>query len=148
MDVSARGIFCQFEKTFFDVRITNPKSPSQQGKSLEDIYIKHEKEKMTSYNDRVLQVEKATFVPLIYTTTGGMGPQCTKLHKQLAQLIAEKRHERYADVMNHLRTRLRFSLLRSILISIRGSRGKRIFSHDLSDVAFNLIPQELSYESF
>ena len=148
LDVSARGIFCKFENTFFDVRITNPNSPSQQDKSLKDIYIKHEKEKMTSYNDRVIQVEKATFVPLIYTTTGGMGPQCTKFHKQLALLIADKRHERYSDVMNHMRTRLRFSLLRSILIAIRGSRGKRIFDQDLSNVAFNMIPHEITYESY
>ena len=96
----------------------------------------------------MLQVEKATFVPLIYTTTGDMGPQCTKFHKQLAQLIADKRHERYSDVMNHLRTRLRFSLLRSILIAIRGSRSKGIFTKDLSNVAFNLIPHETTYESY
>ncbi len=74
LDVSARGIFCSFENTFFDVRITNPNSPSQQDKNLADIYKKHEKEKMTAYNDRILQVEKATFVPLVYITTGGMAP--------------------------------------------------------------------------
>ena len=85
-------------------------------------------------------------MPLIYTTTGGMGPQCTKFHKQLALLIADKRHERYSDVMNHMRTRLRFSLLRSILIAIRGS--KRIFDQDLSNVALNMIPHEIKYESY
>ena len=103
---------------------------------------------MTAYNDRVLQVEKASFVPLIYTTTGGMGPQCTAFHKQLAQLIADKRHEKYSDVVNHMRTRLRFALLRSILIAVRGSRGKRMYAQDLSNVAYNLIPYEMTYESY
>ncbi len=148
LDVSARGIFCSFENTFFDVRITNPNSTSQQDKTLPDIYKKHKKEKMTAYNDRILQAEKASFVPLVYTTTGGMGPQCTAFHKQLAQLIADKRHEKYSDVMNHMRTRLRFALLRSILIAVRGSRGKKHYDRDLSEVAFNLIPHEISYESY
>ena len=29
---------------------------------------------MRSYGDRILQVEKGSFVPLVYAGTGGMGP--------------------------------------------------------------------------
>ena len=56
---------------------------------------------MRAYNDRILLVEKASFVPLIYTTTGGMGPRCEQTHKLIAELIAEQRNEKYADVMSH-----------------------------------------------
>ena len=115
LDVSARGIFRRHELTFFDVRVTNPNCSTNQNLSLRRIYESHEKQKMTAYNDRVLQVEKASFVPLVYTTTGGMSPQCKQTHERIAHLIAEKRNESYADVATHLRTRLRFSLLRSTL---------------------------------
>ena len=106
---------------------------------------------MKAYGDRVLQVEKGSFVPLVYTTTGGMGPLCERTHKRIAQLIAEKRNERYSDVMNHLRARLRFSLLKSILVAIRGARGKRtgkFVEQNLENVSFNLIPYCRTYEGY
>ena len=53
-----------------------------------------------------------------------MGPQCARTHKRIAELVAEKKNKRYADVMNHIRTRLRFSLLKCVLIAIREARGK------------------------
>ena len=124
LDVSARGIFSSHERTFFDVRITNPNAPSNRSLSIAAVYEKHEKEKMRAYNDRVLQVEKASFVPLVYTTSGGMSPQCVKTHKRIAGLVADKRKEKYSDVINHIRTRLRFALLKSILVAVRGARGK------------------------
>ena len=123
-DVSARGIFSGHEITYFDVRISNPNAPSYKALNLTEVYKKNEKVKMRAYSDRILQVEKGSFVPLIYTTTGGMGPQCARTHKRIAELVAEKKNERYADVMNHIRTRLRFSLLKCVLIAIRGARGK------------------------
>ena len=137
--------------TYFDVRISNPNSPSNKKLKLCDVYKKNEKEKMRHYNDRILQVEKASFVPLIYTTTGGMGPQCERTHKRIAELVAYKRNERYADVMSHIRTRLRFSLLKSIIIAVRGARGKtsRTWEEDnLSNISFNLIPYDKTYDGY
>ena len=106
---------------------------------------------MRSYGDRILQVEKGSFVPLVYTTTGGMGPQCSRTHRRIAELVSDKKNERYADVINHIRTRLRFSLLKSILIAIRGARGKgsRSWEEDtLSNISFNLIPYVKTYEGY
>ena len=148
-DVSARGIFSSHELTFFDVRISNPNSQSNKTLTLSEVYKKNEKEKMRAYNDRILQVEKASFVPLIYTTTGEMGPQCERTHRRIAELIADRRNEKYADVMSHIRTKLRFSLLRSILVAVRGARGRRSKPWEeqkLSDISFNLIPYANTYE--
>ena len=86
-----------------------------------------------------------------YTTTGGMGPLCEKTHKRIAQLISDKRNERYSDVMSHLRTRLRFSLLKSILVALRGARGKRTeqsIEQSIGNVSFNLIPYFKTYEGY
>ena len=81
------------------------------------------------------------------STTGGMGPECTRFHKRLAELISVKRGESYADIMNYVRTRLRILLLKSTLIAIRGERGKgRRSKESLQDVSFNLIPEKDTYE--
>ena len=118
---------------------------------LAQIYRQHENEKKNLYNERILNVEKSTFTPLVFTTTGGMGPECQKLNKRIAELISNKRNETYSKVMQHVRTRLRFALLKSTLVGLRGYRGKRKNGRDeeeIGDIAYNLIPQGLCYETY
>ena len=149
LDISARGIHNRNEKTFFDIRVTHPNCDSNKNKSLAQIYKEQEAEKKGKYNDRILQTEKASFVPLVFTTTGGLGKECDKLNKKLADLIAAKRGESYADVIKHIRTRLRFSLLRSTLVALRGFRGRSNITQgeeNLEQISFNLIPEARCYE--
>ena len=70
-----------------------------------------------------------------------MAPECKKLNKRLAELIAIRRNESYADVMSYIRKKLRFSLLKATLIALRGFRGKPHAKNntDLSEIAFNLM---------
>ena len=77
-----------------------------------------------------------------------MGPESTQYHKRLAELISIKRGESYADVVNLIRTKVRFSLLRSILLAIRGERGRkrREKEAEISDLSLNLIPDRPTYE--
>ena len=93
----------------------------------------------------MIDIEKSLFNPLVFTTTGGMAPECNRVTKRLAEKIAEKRREPYASVITYisLRTKLRFALLRSTLAAIRGFRGKRSDVHlqDLTDIDFSLIPR-------
>ena len=148
LDVSAVGIWSPMERTFLDVRILHPNSPSYQGKSIEKLYDEHEREKKRSYNQRVIQVEQATFTPLIFSTTGGMARECTKFHKKIAELVANKTKEDYPKVMNHIRTRIRFTLLKSTLIALRGVRGKQQkLTQNISELSFNTIPEMPSYEA-
>ena len=98
---------------------------------------------------RILQVEKGSFTPLIYTTYGGWGPQATRYHKRLATLIAKKSKDDYSAVMSNMRVRVRFELLRSILIAVRGVREKATpAAKPLSVTDFSLIPESLEYESY
>ena len=149
-DISSRGLWSTFQRTFFDVRVLHPNAPSYQSiPTMASIYERHEKEKMRKYNSRVITVEKGTFTPLVYTTFGGWGPQATVYHKRIAELISKKRNEDYHDVINHIRVKVRFAILRSVLIAIRGERGRKTTSSQpLSSTAFNLIPEAMSYESF
>ena len=110
-------------------------------KSTRQIYKEQERQKKTRYNARVIQVEKASFIPLVFSTSGGMAPECEKMNKRLAELIAIKRKESYADVISYIRKKLRFALLKATLIAIRGYRGKQANAKDtdISDVDFGLM---------
>ena len=119
-------------------------------RAINKVYLQHENDKRRDYEQRVLQVEKCSFVPLVYSTTGGMGPRATSFHKRVATLVSEKRQETYAEVMSVMRAKLSFAMLRSVLISVRGVRGKysRIPVTPLSCISFNMIPEGLGSDSF
>ena len=60
---------------------------------------------------------------------------------QTADTISKKTKEEYASVMNHMRTRNRFSIMRSILVALRGQRCKPTKStKPLAVTSFDLIP--------
>ena len=140
LDVSGIGVWGSYERSFLDVRIVHPNAPSYVNKPIEKVYETHEKEKKRMYNERVIQIEKGSFTPIVMSTFGGMGVEAKKYHKRIATLISEKRGERYADVINFLRTRMRFSILRSVLTAVRGVRGKnKIETTPISSLSFNLI---------
>ena len=101
-------------------------NPTCQLPCLSSIYERHEQEKMKKYSSRVITVERASFTPLVYTTFGEWGPQAQRYHKRLASLIATKRNEDYHYVINHIRLKVRFNLLRSVLVAVRGNREERI----------------------
>ena len=72
----------------------------------------------------MLPIEKGSFTPIVGSTFGGWGVEADRHHKRIATLIALKKNEEYSDVINHIRTRLRFSILKSVLTAVRGVRGK------------------------
>ena len=150
LDISAKGLNGRHARTFFDIRITHPGAASNKDKSLEQLYRQHEEQKKNLYNERILQIEKSSFSPLVFTTSGGMAPECRSVNKKLASMIAQKRKEEYSKVISHIRTRLRFALLRSSLAAIRGERGRRNHQKidELSDIQFGLIPELNTYETY
>ena len=84
-------------------------------------------------------MERGSFTPIVGSTFGGWGKEAERHHKRIATLIASKKNEEYADVISHIRTRLRFSILKSVLTAVRGVRGKSRPAEPLSSVSFNLI---------
>jgi len=59
----------------------------------------------------MIDIEKSPFNPHVFTASGGVAPECTKVKKRLAEKIAEKHREPYASVMTYIRTKLRFVFL-------------------------------------
>ena len=71
----------------------------------------------------VSEVEHASFTPLIFSCTGGLGPQATTSYKRLASLLSAKSNQAYSLTIMWLRCRLAYSLLRSSVMCIRGARS-------------------------
>ena len=113
------------EREFFDVRVSHPGAPTNSVyETPAEMYAAHEKQKMTKYNHRVIQVEKGTFAPLCFSTTGGMGPQAMMFVKKLAKHMTRTNGQSLSNTMASIRRRLRFELLKATLIAVRGHRGR------------------------
>ena len=147
LDISACGIKGTFERTFIDIRVSHPHAPSNVTLTLKQVYERNEKEKNDLYRERVIQSEKGSFYPMVFLTTGGAGPECSAIMKELSDQIADKRQEPYSSVINHLRVKLRFALLKSTLIAIRGTRGKTVRERMMGQVSLNTIPKKDAYET-
>ena len=50
-----------------------------------------------------MEIEQGTFIPLVFTTTGGMADKCVRYHSRLAELIANKKGENYSSAISWIR---------------------------------------------
>ena len=111
------------QRAFFDVRVFNPYAQSHRNTSLTQCYKQNELQKKRAYDQRVREIEHGSFSPLVFSTTGGMGPTATIVYKRLASMITKKHNKTYSKTIHWLRCRLSFSLLRSAIMCLRGSRS-------------------------
>ena len=126
LDVRAGGFWgLSQQSAFFDVRVVNPFAPACRSTQMAACYRRHEGEKRRAYEQRVREVEQGSFTPLVFSTSGGMGRAATVVYKRLASLLSSRREQPYSMVMGWLRCRLSFSLLRSAVMCLRGSRSRR-----------------------
>ena len=79
--------------------------------------------------------EHGSFTPLVYTIYGGMAPECSNFHKRLAEKIAQKTDQRYDTVINWIRCKLSFIIMKSALLCLRGSRSINTSADAVDDVA-------------
>ena len=93
LDISVNGFWGgRYEKTFLDVRVSNPHAPSNNTLKKETCYRKHESEKKRLYEKRIIEIEHSTFTgtPLVFSVTGGMAKESSLVFKRLASMVAEK----------------------------------------------------------
>ena len=81
------------EEAFFDVRVFNPFAPSYCSLPIPSTYLRHEKENRDWSEERVREVERAAFTPLVSATTGGAGRLTTTFLKRLAACMADQSGE-------------------------------------------------------
>ena len=68
----------------------------QKYQTVQNILKKHEKEKKGAYNynDTIMNMEHETFTPLVFSLTGGKGPETFTFHQHTAQKYYEKTEEK------------------------------------------------------
>ena len=124
LDVSARGFWARQQRAFFDVRIFNPMAQTYRQETLPTAHRTNEQAKKREYDERIREVEQGTFTPLVFTTSGGMAPQAITFYANLAQQLSEKKQQPKSCIVGWMRCRLSFSLLRSAILCLRGTRSK------------------------
>ena len=122
-DICARSFWVSGQMAFYDVRVFNPLAKRYRDLELTACYRSNEKEKKNHYNQRIMEVEHGSFTPLVFAATGGMGRECTKFYNRLSEMIAEKRNVCKSKISSYIRRKIKFSLLRSLIRCIRGSRS-------------------------
>ena len=125
-DIKCTGFWRPLRQAFFDVKIVSPLARSYASLSSAQLFKMAEKSKIREYRERIRDVEHADFNPLVFTTAGGMAPQCHLVVKRLAEKISEKRGLHFSMVSGWLRCRLSFALLRTTLMCLRGTRRKKL----------------------
>ena len=125
LNVSARGFWQRGQRAFFDVRVFNPFAPSHLKQNLQKVFAANEKEEKRQYNSRVIEVEHGSFTPLVFSAYGGSSPETERFIAELSVKLATKHDQELSVVTNWLRTKLSFTILRSAILSIRGSHTVR-----------------------
>ena len=65
LDIKADGFWgVRGQCAFFNVRVFNPYAPSNRTSTVQKCYIRHEREKRRSYEERIREVELSTFTPM------------------------------------------------------------------------------------
>ena len=75
-----------------------------------------------------MSIEHGTFTPLVFALNSVMSPECEKFHQHLASKIADKTLQRYSSVINMIRAKLSFLVLRACLVCVRGSRPHNVLN--------------------
>ena len=83
----------------------------------------HEQSKKRQYNARILEVEKGTFTPVVFSCSGGSSPEASRLLKAIAMKLSVKKQMKYSEAISFLRRRIAFDVLKTCLLSFRGERG-------------------------
>ena len=134
------------EKAFLDIRVFHAQAISNRQRTIPNMYKHHEQLKKREYNARVIEVEKASFSPLVFSTAGGMAKEANSFFKVIAQKWSRKTNQTYADSISFIRRRLRFDLLKTTVIALRGYRGKRTEERgndDINELDLNLYDQPI-----
>ena len=107
------------------MNVFNPNASSYRGSQLSSLYRRFEQDKRRKYEQRIREVEMASFTPLVFSTFGGVSGATNVFYKRLGYLLSTKKNIDYSSVMSWLRCHLSFSLLRSAIDCLRGARSHR-----------------------
>ena len=80
VDIHARSFWGRRQSAFLDIRVFYPNAPNS---SIPSVYRCHGLQKKQEYGECVQEVEQASFTPLVFSATGGMGREALTFHQHL-----------------------------------------------------------------
>ena len=91
-------------------------------------------------------IEHGSFTPLVFSACGGMGREATVVIKRLADALSVKRNECYSHTISWMRCCLSFSLARSAIRCLRGSRSVRRWFDRRDLLPVDLVRAEANFD--
>jgi len=117
--------------------VFHPNAPSYLKTQPALLFRRHELEKKWKYVDRIRSVECGSFTPLVFSIFGGLGREAVIFYSRLADLLAKKHGTPYSKTLSLLCS-ISFSLLRSAILAIWGSRTIRHIEHPSTSAELRL----------
>ena len=123
VDIRVLGFWTRQQSAFFDVRVTHPKASLRSCAEVKSQLAHNERAKRRQYGERITQVDRGSFTPLVFGTNGQAAVECEVFLKTLASRVAEKcRDISYAVAISTIRAKIGMCLLRWQITCLRGSR--------------------------
>ena len=91
------------------------------------------------YAARITQVRHGSFNPFVFSSFGGMSRAYSFFYKKLAEKLAEKRNLSSSETMCFVRTKINFSLIKSLVLCVRGSRSVHNDAVTVADTDIELV---------
>ena len=111
-----------------DVRVFYPFAPSYRNQGLQSSMKSMENKKKRKYLEKILNEEYGTFTPLVFTSNGAMSRETKRFYQRLAELLSEKSNVSLPETTAWVKRKISFSLIRSSVICLRGSRNHKYVS--------------------
>ena len=133
LDIVARDFWQVHELAFFDIKVFNPLARTYMNQSLDAAFKANETMKKNKYNNRIIQVEKGTFSPVVLSSLGGLGVEGSRCLAKIIDLVTLKKDIERSVVANFIRTKISFELVRSQIACIRGARSLKVMRMEVDD---------------
>ena len=92
-DIRIRGYHREFHNTFLDVQVTNLKTETNAKRKIRQVFNTREMEKNRHYKDRIAKIENGSFIPLVFSSQGALGPEAHTFVASIIAKLAEKLKE-------------------------------------------------------
>ena len=125
-DIKCCGFWGKLQQAYFDIKVVSPFARSNVDLEPAQMFKNAERTKIREYGERIKNVERGDFHPLVFTCTGGMAPASHMVMKRLAEKLSEKQNLPVSVVSGWLRCRLSFALLRTTILCVRATRSKKL----------------------
>ena len=111
-DIRIKGYLQEYHNTFFDIKVIHLQSSVHVlQKPIEELK-KCGQQMKARYKERINKIENGSFIPVVFSSSGGRAPQANMLLSKLVTKIATKPKEPRQEVAARIATQLSYSVFK------------------------------------